>query len=235
MIGQWTILQHVEWEGPGLIAAEAQRRGLRTDIRRLDLGAGIPEPDEIRGLIVMGGPMGAYETDKYPFLAGECSLIAELVRRERPVLGVCLGAQLLAKALGGKVFPGHGPETGFGFVELTAEWKRDAVFGPNEPSVPVFHWHGDTFDLPAGATLLASSAEYPHQAFCCGSRTYGLQFHIEPDLNTWSAWGEHLPPALIERAEQRRNVVERVGRSIIARFFDLALGNGLAIGRRREA
>ncbi len=223
MTGDWTILQHVAWEGPGLIAAEAQRRGLHTDIRRLDLGAGIPEPDEVQGLIVMGGPMGVYETGKYPFLAGECSLIAELVRRDRPVLGVCLGAQLLARALGASVFPGHGPEIGFGFVELTEEGKRDALFGPDRPFVPVFHWHGDTFDLPEGSTLLASSAEYPHQAFRFASCAYGLQFHIEPDSGTWAAWHEHLPPAVIERAEQKRDAVERVGRSIATRFFDVAV------------
>ena len=235
MLGTWTILQHVAWEGPGLIAAEAQARGLQTDTRRLDLGAGLPRPDDVEGLVVMGGPMGAYETDKHPFWTEECSLIAKLARRNRPVLGVCLGAQLLARALGARVFPGQRPEIGFGFVELTAEGKRDALFGPNGPSVPVFHWHGDTFDLPAEATLLASSAEYLHQAFRFGSCAYGLQFHIEPDLDTWSAWHEHLPPALIERAEQRRYVVEQVGRRIIARFFDLALGGGLAIERRREA
>src|ERR1035437_3263452 len=77
-----------------------------------------------------------------------------------------------AQALGARVFPGHGPEIGFGFVELTAEGKRDALFGPNGPSVPVFQWHGDTFDLPEGSTLLAFSAEYPHQAFRFGSRVY---------------------------------------------------------------
>jgi GMP synthase (glutamine-hydrolysing) len=235
MIRHWSILQHVAWEGPGLIAVEAQARGLHIDVRPLHLGASIPEPDEVQGLIVMGGPMGAYETDKHPFLAEECSLIAELVRRNRPVLGVCLGAQLLARALGARVFPGHGPEIGFGFVELTAEGKRDALFGPDGPSLPVFHWHGDTFDLPEGSTLLASSAEYRHQAFRFGSCAYGLQFHIEPDLDTWSAWHEHLLPALIERAEQRRGVVERVGRNTIARFFDVALGSGLGIETKREA
>ncbi len=229
------MLQHVEWEGPGLIATEAQGRGLHTDIRRLDLGAGIPRPDGVEGLVMMGGPMGAYETDKHPFLAAECNFIAELVRRERPVLGVCLGAQLLAKALGGRVFPGHGSEIGFGSVDLTAAGGQDPLFGSIEPSVPVFHWHGDTFDLPAGATLLASSAEYPHQAFRFGNCAYGLQFHIEPEADTWSAWHEHLPPALIERAEHKRYLVERVGRRIITRFFDIALGGRLAIGRRREA
>ena len=105
--GSWTILQHVAWEGPGLIAAEAQARGLQTDTRRLDLGAGLPRPDDVEGLVVMGSPMGAYETDKHPFLAEECSLIAKLVGRNRPVLGVCLGAQLLARALGRECFPGR--------------------------------------------------------------------------------------------------------------------------------
>jgi GMP synthase (glutamine-hydrolysing) len=152
MPGTWTILQHVAWEGPGLITVEAQARGLHTDIRRLDLGAHLPRLDDVEGLVVMGGAMGAYETDMHPFLAEECSLIAKLVRRNRPVLGVCLGAQLPARALGARVFPGSGPEIGFGFVDLTAEGKRDVPFGPNGPSVSVFHWHGDTFDLPAEAT-----------------------------------------------------------------------------------
>ena len=141
----------------------------------------MPEPNEVEGLVVMGGPMGVYETDKYPFLAHECRLIAELIRRERPVLGVCLGAQLLARALGARVFPGHGPEIGFGSVELTKEGKEDPLFGPSGPSFPVFHWHGDTFELPEGATLLASSTQYPHQAFRFGDYAYALQFHIEPD------------------------------------------------------
>jgi GMP synthase-like glutamine amidotransferase len=102
MTDTWTILQHVEWEGPGLIAAEAQGRGLHTDIRRLDLGAGLPRPDDVEGLVVMGGPIGAYETDKHPSLAAECNLIAELVRRDCPVLGVCLGAQLLRTSARGE-------------------------------------------------------------------------------------------------------------------------------------
>jgi GMP synthase (glutamine-hydrolysing) len=235
MTGTWTILQHVAWEGPGLIATEAQARRLHADIRRLDLGAAVPQPDDVEGLVVMGGPMGVYETDKHPFLAEECNLIAELVRRNRPVLGVCLGAQLLACALGARVFRGHGPEIGFGSVQLTAEGKSDALIGPNGPSLPVFHWHGDTFDLPEGSTLLASSAEYAHQAFRFGRCVYGLQFHIEPDSDTWSAWRAHLPPDLTERAQQRRYEIEQAGRSILARFFDVVLGEGVGIARRIEA
>ena len=109
--------------------------------------------------------MGAYETDKHPFLAAECNLIAELVRQDRPVLGVCLGAQLLARALGARVFRGHGPEIGFGFVDLTTAGQQDPLFRSSGPSIPVFHWHGDTFDLPEGSTLLASSKDTPTRRF----------------------------------------------------------------------
>src|SRR5208282_569368 len=134
--------------------------------------------------------MGVYETGKYGFLESECKLIRELVARGRPVLGVCLGAQLLASALGARVFPGHKPEIGFGSVQLTRAGNDDPLMGRAGPAVPVFHWHGDTFDLPQGATLLASSRDYPHQAFRFGNCAYGLQFHLEPDSGVWSAWQE---------------------------------------------
>lgn len=225
MICHWTILQHAAWESPGLIASEAKARGLHTDIRRLDVGASMPAPNEVEGLVVMGGPMGAYETQEYHFLAGECSLIGDLVAIDRPVLGVCLGAQLLASALGARVFPGHAPEIGFGSVQLTGAGEHDPLLGPAGPTIPVFHWHGDTFDLPQGATLLASSVDYPHQAFRFGKCAYGLQFHVEPDSGTWSDWHEHLPIMLMEGSEKRRLAIEQVGRGLIARFFDLALGS----------
>lgn len=230
----WTVLQHVAWEGPGLIATEANARGLRLDVRRLDLGAAIPVARTVDGLIVMGGPMGVYEADKYPFLAEECHLIEELIRRERPVLGVCLGAQLLAHALGARVFRGNGPEIGFGFVELTEQGKRDPVFGTKGSSPPVFDWHDDTFDLPEGATLLASSAACPHQAIRYGCGAYGLQFHIEPDPATWSAWREHLPEGLLEGTELRRHLIEHVGRSVIRSFFDFTLGGSIAVGASHQ-
>ena len=121
------VLQHVEWEGPGIITREAGKRGLEADVRRLDRGDAIPDADFVDGLVVMGGPMGAYEEDRYPFLPSECRLLAETVRRGRPVLGVCLGAQLLAKALGATVYAGHEPEIGFGSVELTADAKQDPL------------------------------------------------------------------------------------------------------------
>jgi GMP synthase (glutamine-hydrolysing) len=173
--------------------------------------------------------MGAYETEKHAFLAEECRLIREVVRRHRPVLGVCLGAQLLASALGANVYPGQQAEVGFGSVELTPEGKRDFLFQSVEGPVPVFDWHGDTFDLPEGAVLLASSKQYLHQAFRFGVCAYGLQFHVEPVSETWSGWHEQLPKQLAGEDDPRRSQFAEVGRKLIARFFDTALSQGISV------
>lgn len=223
MKGRWVVLQHVEWEGPGIIAREAKSRGLDVEVRRLDLGDEILEADHVDGLVVMGGPFGAYEEDSYPFLAKECSLLAAAVRRGSPVLGVCLGAQLLTKALGGKVFPGHGAEIGYGPIGLTHAGLQDPLFADLGNVLPAFHWHGDTFTLPEDAVLLASSQMYTQQAFRFGRRAYGLQFHVEPDADTWAAWRSHLPEGLVEDSETKRLEIEEAGKEVISRFFDLAL------------
>lgn len=220
MKSRWVVLQHVEWEGPGIIAQEAEKRGFEVSFLRLDLGAKIPDPGSIDGLVVMGGPLGVYEEDRYPFLARECELLAKIARRDSPVLGVCLGAQLLAKALGAKVFPGHGAEIGFGSVELTPAGQEDTLFAEVGNTLPVFHWHGDTFTLPEGAVLLASNPMYAHQAFRFGTRVYGFQFHVEPDIETWLAWHDHLPEGLIDGADARSREVEKIGKKIIGSFFD---------------
>jgi len=124
------------------------------------------------------------------------------------------------------VFPGHEPEIGFGSVQLTPAGNHDPLLGPAGPTFPVFHWHGDTFDLPQAAILLASSVDYPRQAFHFGKCAYGLQFHVEPDSGTWSAWREHLPSVLMEGLEEKRREIEHVGRGVITRFFDLAADCG---------
>ncbi len=218
---RWVVLQHVAWEGPGLIASAARDRGLAVEIHRVDLTPAIPGSEDLDGLVVMGGPMGAYETEKYPFLEQECVLISEMIRNCRPVLGVCLGAQLLAKSLGARVFPGPASETGFGSVFLSPEASEDSVFAAFETEIPVFHWHGDTFDLPAGATLLASSSMYAHQAFRFGQCAYALQFHFEVDMETWCAWKPYLSSAVRASAAELRERVENAGRGIIDRFFDV--------------
>ncbi|MDB5439927.1 MAG: glutamine amidotransferase [Caulobacteraceae bacterium] len=181
-------LSHVSFEDLGLIEPLLGPAGY--EIRMLsaplaDLAAVHPGPDDL--LVVLGGPIGAYEDDLYPFLSAELDLIGRALAAGSRYLGVCLGAQLLARALGAAVYPGApGKEIGFYPLRLT-------VVGANSPLAPlegreVLHWHGDTFDLPAGAERLASSALYENQAFRLGERILGLQFHIETDpavLETW--------------------------------------------------
>jgi GMP synthase (glutamine-hydrolysing) len=129
---------------------------------------------------VLGGPIGVYETDIYPFLLDEIALLRERLQKKLPVLGICLGAQLMAAALGAKVYPGHGKEIGWAPVFPPAAAAQENILAALfAEGVQVLHWHGDTFDLPAGVTHLASSALYPHQAFALDRHALALQFHPE--------------------------------------------------------
>jgi GMP synthase (glutamine-hydrolysing) len=183
------VLQHIACEPPAAFEDELRSRGL--DVARVELDEGEPLPDwrDFPAIVVMGGPMGAYDEAEHPWLAGEKRLLREAVEADVPVWGVCLGAQLLASALGARVYPGDTPEVGLLPVHLTPEAADDPVFGSAPSSFPTLQWHGDSFDLPDGATLLASSPAYPHQAFRVG-RSYGLQFHIEVPLELATEWGE---------------------------------------------
>jgi len=217
----WAILQHVPHEGPGLIALLGAGRGISFSTVRLDRGEPLPPAKSLGGLVILGGPMGVYEADRHPHLAAEIELIRGCVAFRRPVLGVCLGAQLIASALGGRVYRGDGPEVGAGDVELTDAGRADPVLGGGGSLIPVFHWHGDTFDLPPGAVHLAGSDRYPHQAFRWGDRIYAFQFHVEVDEALAEAWAPHLPGGTTLDGDRRREI-EDSGRVIIERFFDRA-------------
>jgi GMP synthase (glutamine-hydrolysing) len=219
------VIQHVAWEGPGTIADEATARGIRLDLRRMDRGEPVQTLEEISGLVVMGGPMSANDTATHPHLAHERRLLRDAMERRLPVLAVCLGSQLLALALDARVERGPMPEVGIGEVALTAEGRDDPVLGMAGDSVPVVHWHEDTFHVPDGAVHLAESSLYRNQAFRLGDRAYAFQFHLEVDRALAGAWEEKLPPG-VRLTEDRRAEVERAGRSILGRFFDRALGRG---------
>jgi len=215
-------LQHVAWEGPGTIADEAAARGIRIDVVRLDRGEPVPDAESLGGVIVMGGPMSVHDTAEHPHLVHERRLLRDAIEREIPILAVCLGAQLLAAALDARVERGPVAEIGIGEVTLTPEGRDDAVIGPDGDSVPVVHWHEDTFHVPERGVLLAGSALYKNQAFRLGGRAYAFQFHLEVDRALAEKWVPKLPPGAID--EPRRGEVERAGRAILGRFFDVALG-----------
>ncbi len=143
--------------------------------------------------------MGVYEQERYPFLRAEMRLLEEALRRDKPVLGVCLGSQLLAAVLGAHVGPGPGLEVGWHPVTLAEAAAEDRLFAGFPPSLVAFHWHGDVFELPDGATWLARSARTPYQAFRFGSRAYGILFHLEVDGAMVQAMVRRFPEDL-ERA-----------------------------------
>ncbi|HVA04144.1 MAG TPA: type 1 glutamine amidotransferase [Acidimicrobiales bacterium] len=215
------MAQHAPHEGPGVLTDVLAGAGVDTRVVRLDRGDELPAPGDLGGLVVMGGAMGVHDDDEFPWLETERRWMAEAVGSDVPVLGVCLGAQQLAAALGASITTGPAPEIGVGEVELTAEGRADPVLGPEGERVQVIHWHGDTFDIPAGALHLASGSRYSNQAFRYGSIAYGLQFHIELDDAMAQAWASELPAGVTLDIEARR-AVEAVGRRVLSRFVEMA-------------
>jgi GMP synthase (glutamine-hydrolysing) len=196
------VLQHTATEGPERVAVALAERGVSLDVRALHAGGQVPSdlaPDEI--LIVMGGPMGVGDVadPRWPFLRQELALLRKLVVRNAPVLGICLGSQLLAAGAGARVYPNTRPgpdgqpvparEVGWGTIDLVGA-DREPLLAGLPPSPLVLHWHGDTFDLPIGAVLLASTPVCTNQAFRLGKRQLGLQFHCELEAATIAVWAK---------------------------------------------
>jgi GMP synthase-like glutamine amidotransferase len=188
MSDRFLALQHIACEPPAGYEDELSSRGLELERVELDEGDPLPDWRGFAGTIVMGGPMGAYEDDAHPWLVAEKRALREAVEADHPVWGVCLGSQLLAAALGARVYRGEEPEVGLLEVELTEAGAADPVFGAAPTRFRTLQWHGDTFDLPEGATLLASSPAYENQAFTY-RRAYALQFHLEVSPELAVEWG----------------------------------------------
>jgi GMP synthase (glutamine-hydrolysing) len=173
------VLQHAEPETPGILTDILAARGIELNHVRSYLAEPVPRRmDGYDGLLVMGGPMGVYEADRYPWLRDELALVEAAVAAEKPVLGICLGSQIVAAALGAQVSRGR-REVGWLPLTLTPAASDDPLWRDVERTFTPMHWHGDVFDLPRGAVALASSAMTPHQAFRFGSNVYAFLFHME--------------------------------------------------------
>jgi GMP synthase (glutamine-hydrolysing) len=176
--------RHVHFEDLGAFEAPLIEAGYAIHYRDM----GIDNPDEGGEpdlLAILGAPIGAYEDDLYPFLESEIAIVAARLKANRPVLGICLGAQLMARAAGARVYPGRGKE--IGWKPLTLTEAGETLLAPLK-DLPVLHWHGDTFDLPDGAVNLASTDICDHQAFAIGRHALGFQFHPEAQIQGFERW-----------------------------------------------
>jgi len=184
-------LQHVAFEGLSSIAPYVLEKGHALSSTRLFEGEALPSVDELDCLIVMGGPMGIFDHVEYPWLETEKTFIKEAIDEGKVVLGICLGAQLIADVLGAEVYKNEDKEIGWFDIYRPAEIKGTIVDSAFPEKLEVFHWHGDTFDIPKGAQLLASSEACLHQGFVFEDRVVALQFHLETTADSAAALIEH--------------------------------------------
>jgi GMP synthase (glutamine-hydrolysing) len=230
------VLQHIACEPPGVYEDVMKEQDIA--IHRVELDEGEPLPDwrDFDLIVAMGGPMSVNDEEALPWLREEKRLIAEAVREGTPYFGACLGSQLLAASLGARVYEGPAPEVGLLPVRLTDEAPDDPVFRDLPLDLLTFQWHGDTFDLPPGATLLADSPAYAHQAFRFGTYAYGVQFHLEvsPEMaREWadvpeyaasleSVLGAGAARPLIDELAARADELQVHARSLFGRWLELA-------------
>lgn len=193
MVKHVAVIRHIGVEGLGTIEDVLKSKALSFRYMNTWKDRLPHDVSDFRALVILGGPMGVYELDKYPFIEAELSLIKKARDARLPVIGICLGSQMIAQALGGRVYKGSVKEIGWYDIYFTQEASRDKLFASVEAVkdkssvMKVFQWHGDTFDLPNEAVVLAGSQLYTNQAFRIGN-IYGLQFHIEikeSDIKTW--------------------------------------------------
>ena len=216
------VLQHIACEPPGVYEDVLRERGATLHRVEVDAGEELPDWRELSAIVAMGGPMSANDDADLPWLREEKAFIADAVRASMPFWGVCLGVQLLAASLGARVYAGAEPEVGVLPVELTEEGRRDPVFAALPPSLPALQWHGDTFDLPAGAVRLAGSPAYPNQAFRF-DHAYGVQFHLEVSSGMAREWMD---------VPEYANALERtIGGETLLRAVDESAAEMLEHGR----
>ncbi|HLI30876.1 MAG TPA: gamma-glutamyl-gamma-aminobutyrate hydrolase family protein [Terriglobia bacterium] len=228
-------IQHIECETPGLIEEALRSAGYSVECVQSFRGQPVPKAlGAARGLVVMGGPMGVYESVRFPFLRDEMRLIERTLREAKSVLGICLGSQLLAAALGSEVRKGAQKEIGWHAVTLAESALHDPLLQAASRSFTAYHWHGDVFDVPAGATSLASSDLTACQGFRYGGNAYGFLFHMEitPEILTCMLHAfrneleeEHLSGNdIASHATEHLPRLQTIGRSVFEQWAAL-LGN----------
>ena len=190
LIMQCLVIRHLAFEDLGNFAPVLKQAGFSVDYVQAGVdalsAAAVAAADL---LVVLGGPIGVNDSAEYPFISEEIELVRARLESGKPLLGICLGAQMMATALGARVYPGKQKEIGWGGVTLTDAGRTSSLAAlDDKDNDAVLHWHGDTFDLPDGAELLASTAVTPHQAFRYGRHALALQFHIEADADCIDAW-----------------------------------------------
>ena len=217
------IIKNIQTEGPGTIEEFLRKEDIPFHV--VELGSGqIPPPlESFNTLVMLGGPMGVYDMETYPHLMTGSRIIREAINRDLRVLGICLGSQMIAHCLGADVYSGPEKEIGWYHIELTGDGLKDPLMrklaihpgvGDFWRKFMVFHWHGDTFTLPPGATLLASSARYKNQAFRFGNNIYGFQFHVEVTKDMIMHWFEGISDVKKMGEETDRIYEEYAGRAI---------------------
>jgi GMP synthase (glutamine-hydrolysing) len=231
------VLQHIACEPPG--EYETVLRELGATLHRVELDEGDPLPPvaDFDAIVAMGGPMSVNDDADLPWLTAEKRAIGDAVRAGVPYFGACLGVQLLAASLGARVYAGPAPEVGVLPVTLTAEGAADPIFAGLPQTFPTLQWHGDTFDLPEGATLLASSPACANQAFRYGRLAYGVQFHVEvlpamarewAQVPAYADYADRVLGAggmerLLAEFDAAEAAMRSTGRSMFARWAELAV------------
>ncbi len=217
------FVKNINMEGPGTLEPLFERKGVKTETINAFRNETVNNIDSYDFIVILGGPMGVYEANKYPFLNYEFKLVEDAINKGKKVVGICLGSQIIAHVLGSKVYKGEmGKE--IGWFELFPQNEFEFIF---HDKIEVFQWHGDTFSLPEGAVKLASTPLYPNQAFRYGSAV-GLQFHIEvtqKDIENWiEAYEEEVKKENLSRKEilgnkQKRWEMLKVYSSVFVEFL----------------
>lgn len=225
------VCKHVPQEGLGYFEKLFRGSGIDFEYQELYQEAKPRQLDDYQGLIVMGGPMNVYQEKEYPFLKTDMFYIEEALHRNLPMLGFCLGAQLFSRVLGGRVFKNEQPE--LGWYELNLADRDSPLFSDFPDSFKVFQWHEDTFSIPPGGTLLASSATCRNQAFAWGTKVFGVQFHLEldqPMVNEWlgdeatvTGWGFDVKAIALDTEKYIINEKE-LGKKLFENFRKILIG-----------